>query len=160
MSEKLFYSKGIVGDPPPAVRKTMSELVKCSCGFSVYSQKTIEANKNLFCPGCKKPMSEYKCGCGYHKISSDEKNIVYFKNEWWRLRCLFVKIDKRMPKIISKFEKMERELAKSRKMRLKFIRMKNFIKKTPCSHCGHPAGNRFAQVGDQVLCGQCKGAKK
>lgn len=102
----------------------------------------------------KKGMST-KCGCGRHMLDVGGDKIVHYKNQWWELRCLFFKVDKRMPKVVQKYQKMEREVAEARKLRLKFIKMKKHIRKLPCSRCSHPVGNRFVQVGDGLYCGAC-----
>lgn len=101
-----------------------------------------------------------QCGCGRHLIDIDGEKVVQYQGRWWQLRCLFLKVDRRMPVILKKFSDMEHaltaEIDKARKMRLKFIQMKKFLRSIPCSGCGYPAGNRFVVRGTDVFCGSCK----
>src|SRR4051812_3387264 len=100
-------------------------------------------------------LTQVRCGCGKHVVSLTDDKLVHYDNEWWKLRCLFTKVDKRMPKILKKFETMQKEIDAYRKMRLKFVKMKRYMKQLACDNCGHHAGNRFKQEDDQLWCGTC-----
>lgn len=97
-----------------------------------------------------------QCGCGRHLVDIDGDKVVQYHGKWWRTSCLFMKIDRRMPTIVRKFEKLTAEVDKCHRMRLKFIQMKKFLRSIPCSGCGHPAGNRFVVMGTDIFCGSCK----
>jgi formylmethanofuran dehydrogenase subunit E len=95
------------------------------------------------------------CGCGRHMISPNDDDSIQYRERWWKLKCVFLKVDKRMPRILRRMEKMEKEIERHRKMRLKFIRMKKYIRQVPCNYCGEQVGNRFKQAGDGILCHGC-----
>lgn len=95
------------------------------------------------------------CGCGRHGIDPKDNKVVMYKGAYWLLRCLFFKVDQRMPKVVRKYKDMERQAALARKMRLKFIQMKKLLRTVPCAKCDHNAGNRFAIIGDALYCGTC-----
>jgi len=139
-----------------------SSKIRCvNCGFPSTS---IDSE----CLKCKRPVDKKiepksvstLCGCKRHQIVLGSDKLVHYQGNWWELRCLFFKVDKRMPKVIKKYQAMEREVAEARKMRIKFITMKNFMRKLSCDRCGHPAGNRFVQKGDSIQCGGCAKSKE
>lgn len=94
------------------------------------------------------------CGCGTHLIDVSEELALYQK-KWWTLRCLSIKVDKRLPRIIEKMERLERQVKSGSKMRLKFIRMKKFLTQMPCTSCNYSVGNRFVHKGEKIYCGKC-----
>lgn len=96
-----------------------------------------------------------KCGCERHSVDSLDADVVYYKGRFWTLRCLFLKVDRRMPIIIERYNKMRSEVLAARKMKDRFIKMKKYIRKLPCGTCGKPAGNRAEFSGDMLLCGGC-----
>jgi hypothetical protein len=100
------------------------------------------------------------CGCKSHILTVGDDKVVFYKDKWWKLKCLFVRVDRRMRKIIDKFEEMEKEISLHRKMKIKFSKMKNFIKKLDCSYCGSVVGNRFIQIGNGIYCGKCRHSQR
>src|SRR5579859_6167147 len=40
-----------------------------------------------------------RCGCGQHMINLTNDKVVRYQDQWWLLRCLFYKVDQRMPRI-------------------------------------------------------------
>lgn len=96
-----------------------------------------------------------KCGCNRHMINLTDEKVARYKDQWWSLKCLLMKVDKRMPRIVETFNKLEKEAKAYRKMRAKFIKMKNFLKQMPCVVCGYEAGNRFVHTEERIYCGKC-----
>ncbi len=152
-----------------------SEDVRCvNCGFpsaiadAIYDAKCVKCEKyvNSKASPDEKHLNDYGfnkarlCGCLRHNVTVGGDKVVLYQNVYWELRCLFVKVDKRMPKIIRKYQEMEKEVGLSRKMKMKFVEMKTFMRGLRCSRCVHPAGNRFTTSGTKIFCGACstKGA--
>lgn len=148
-------------------------LVHCShCGHPECSVLDIANNPEILCSVCGKVLYKTRdnmstatkpmggmataCGCGRHQVNLVDKDVVRYHDTWWRLGCLFMKVDRRMPKIIRKFEEMEKEVARCRKLRIKFIKMKNYMRQQPCDNCGLQVGNRFVQSGNSLYCGRCR----
>jgi transcription elongation factor Elf1 len=153
-----------MNDKPGRMTMSMfvtSELFPCvNCGYPAYTQEEVKKEvASLQCPRCKNKVAEKgistKCGCGRHFVTINGKDVVNYNGEFWQLTCLSIKIDKRMPKLLRLLDEKDRQIKAYRKMRLKFIRMKKFIRKMPCSHCGHNVGNRFKEIGDGLFCGIC-----
>lgn len=136
-----------------------SELFSCvNCGYQAFTEEEVKKEgSSLQCPKCKNKVTEIatKCGCGRHFVTVNGKDVVSYNGAFWQLSCLSIKVDKRMPKLLRLLDKQEKEIKSYRKMKLKFIRMKKFIRELSCSHCGHPVGNRFKEIGDGLFCGLC-----
>lgn len=138
------------------------------CGREFAEARTVVMRGNLPCTVCGFPYNgtsskeTVMCGCGDHMLYLQD--AARYNNKWWSLRCLFHKVDRRMPRIVQKFsamekqiKEMEKEVSAYRKMRLKFTKMKKLLKVTPCSTCGHPSGNRFTICNMEIMCGSCSG---
>lgn len=140
-------------------------LIKCSnCYNPTYTLNTFVDYPNLTCPVCRKEIVlerkvskgiDVQCGCGRHLISPTDDDVIVYRERCWKLKCVFLKVDKRLPRILRRMEAMEKEIARHRKMRLKFIRMKKYMRQLPCDYCGEQVGNRFKQVNDGILCNIC-----
>lgn len=129
----------------------------CGCLFDQDRAYVLRANAP--CAKCGRRYngsnSESMCGCGRHMLSTSDSKTVWYDSNWWAVRCLLFKVDKRLPKLLSQLTEQEKIIQSYKKMRLKFIRMKNYMRKLTCSVCGEPVGNRFVQKGDGLLCGTC-----
>lgn len=95
-----------------------------------------------------------RCGCGRHFVNINDPEIIRYNQEWWLRLCL-VHLDKRLPNIVNHYNEMRKEVASVRKLRAKFVLMKNYMKKQNCYYCGYPVGNRFVHHKDELICGSC-----
>ncbi len=125
------------------------------CGsVSQEEESCLEKKPWTKCATCDKPYKE-RCGCGRHFLEHKDKYAIYDR-EPWKLSCLFLKIDKRVHKFISVIENLKKDAKKYQKMKMKFIKMKKYIKTHACHKCGKALGNRFRQVKENMLiCGSC-----
>lgn len=135
--------------------KPMRDGIVCQCCGTLFSddEEYLEKKPQTKCFTCGTPY-KHKCGCGRHFLEHKEKFAVYEKSHW-KLSCLFMKKDKRMTRILTLVQKLKKEADNYKKMRLKFIRMKNYIKEQSCPKCGLSLGNRFHLLGEDLVCGNC-----
>jgi hypothetical protein len=130
-------------------------LCRC-CGHKFQVDKVMALRANSACANCGIRYNNdgaVECACGRHLVRKDE--AVTYQDKQWRLSCFILKADRRMERIFAYMRSLEKDSEAYRKMRLKFIRMKNYLRSEPCVHCGYPLGNRFVRVDDGFRCKKC-----
>lgn len=97
-----------------------------------------------------------KCGCGRHEIDlTEDERIAYFKGKAWSLKCLSLKKDQRLKKILLIIEKNKKEISQLRALKRKYSILKTVVKSFPCIQCGFKLGNRFKVLDRELVCGLC-----
>lgn len=135
---------------------SQNKLQCAFCGMPYpHSDSYVRAHKPN-CHSCGYPYEgEVECGCKRHTINMFDDNIALHNGQWWALRCLFYKVDRRMPKILNRIDQLQKKLREYKKMQIKFVKMKTFMRTLDCAKCGFPVGNRFVQLDDGIYCGRC-----
>jgi len=97
-----------------------------------------------------------ECGCKRHTVNTNDGDTIWYDHDWWSLQCLCIKKDKRYEIILAKQRILDYKIEVYKRMQAKFIKMKNYMRKTPCFMCGKTVGNRWEHHGDEVICSSCE----